>query len=273
MALFFDDEIRCGQGCHKLPEVNKATIDHLVEFPTGIDRIIERMAMARGGPFQKGAVYDGGFYNLGVRPTAEDLGRGGVAAIKNGGTTIEQPLSLGRYARIHGEAANKIPSPRLDPPLGATEPVVVNGSFRVPTLRNAELTGPYYHNGGLATLRDVVMFYTRGSDFREENLDVLANGIGLGVSDKLKGRPDRQEALAKFMARPLTDDRVRFERAPFDHPQLFVPNGHVGDDGSVVDDGTGRAKDVMLEIPAVGAKGRKKALRPFLNLPPHEISG
>ena len=24
----------------------------------------------------------------------------------------------------------------------------------------------------------------------------------------------------------LTDERVRWERAPFDHPQLFVPDGH-----------------------------------------------
>ena len=24
----------------------------------------------------------------------------------------------------------------------------------------------------------------------------------------------------------LTDDRVRFQRAPFDHPSLCVPNGH-----------------------------------------------
>lgn len=275
MDLFFDEKIKCGLGCHKLPEVNKATIDHLVEFPTGIDRIVERMRMAKGGPFEQknSAVYDGGFYNLGVRPTEEDLGRGGVASIRDGDTTIEQPLSFGRYARTNGEAANQIPSPRLDPPLGSREPVVVSGAFRVPTLRNAELTGPYYHNGGLATLRDVVMFYTRGSDFREQNIDFLDAGIGLGVADALKGRPDRQKALAKFMARPLTDDRVRFERAPFDHPQLFVPNGHRDEDGSVIDDGKGLARDDMIEIPAVGADGRDEPLRPFLDLPPEQISG
>jgi hypothetical protein len=27
----------------------------------------------------------------------------------------------------------------------------------------------------------------------------------------------------------LTDDRVRWQRAPFDHPQLFVPDGASGD--------------------------------------------
>ena len=47
-----------------------------------------------------------------------------------------------------------------------------------------------------------------------------------------------------------------YRKAPFDHPQLFVPNGHVGDDTSLTDaNGDGFADDVMLEIPAVGAAG------------------
>ena len=29
--------------CHKLPEVTKATVEHMIEFPIGIDSIIERM--------------------------------------------------------------------------------------------------------------------------------------------------------------------------------------------------------------------------------------
>jgi cytochrome c peroxidase len=33
------------------------------------------------------------------------------------------------------------------------------GAFKVPTLRNVELTAPYLHNGVLATLRDAVAFY------------------------------------------------------------------------------------------------------------------
>ena len=39
------------------------------------------------------------------------------------------------------------------------------GAFKVPTLRNVAITAPYFHNGELATLRDVVVFYvTRGPD-------------------------------------------------------------------------------------------------------------
>jgi cytochrome c peroxidase len=41
------------------------------------------------------------------------------------------------------------------------------GEFRVPGLRNAALTAPYMHNGSLATLRDVVRFY---SELNEERL-------------------------------------------------------------------------------------------------------
>jgi hypothetical protein len=149
----------------------------------------------------------------------------------------------------------------------------IDGAMRVPSLRNAELTGPYYHHGGLATLMDVVQFYTRGSDFREENIDNLDNGIGLPDSIAiLKGHRDRQQAVAAFMARPLTDERVRFERAPFDHPQIFVPHGHPGDENSVTDDGSGRATEFLIEVPAVGANGIAEPLKTFLNLPPTEPS-
>ena len=41
------------------------------------------------------------------------------------------------------------------------------GEFRVPSLRNAPLTAPYMHNGSLASLRDVVRFY---SELDEERL-------------------------------------------------------------------------------------------------------
>lgn len=36
-------------------------------------------------------------------------------------------------------------------------------------MRNVELTAPYFHNGGQATLRQVVEFYNRGGDFADVN--------------------------------------------------------------------------------------------------------
>ncbi|MCY7277814.1 MAG: hypothetical protein LH702_29770, partial [Phormidesmis sp. CAN_BIN44] len=51
------------------------------------------------------------------------------------------------------------------------------------------------------------------------------------------------------------DDRVRYQRAPFDHPQLFVTNGHPGDQNAVTNDGTGQATTTTLELAAVGRNG------------------
>jgi len=36
-----------------------------------------------------------------------------------------------------------------------------NGKFKVPTLRNIALTAPYFHNGSMATLPEVIRFYNR----------------------------------------------------------------------------------------------------------------
>ena len=55
---------------------------------------------------------------------------------------------------------------------------------------------------------------------------------------------------------------MAWERAPFDHPSLVVPNGHVGDETVVAgqqstDPNIGkRAQDVLLTVPAVGKDGR-----------------
>jgi hypothetical protein len=63
------------------------------------------------------------------------------------------------------------------------------------------------------------------------------------------------DVVAAFME-ALTDERVVYRRAPFDHPQLFVPNGHAGDSRTVTDANLdGLADDVLIEIPAVGAAG------------------
>jgi cytochrome c peroxidase len=38
------------------------------------------------------------------------------------------------------------------------------GAFRTPSLRDVELTAPYFHDGSAATLADVLKFYTRGGN-------------------------------------------------------------------------------------------------------------
>jgi cytochrome c peroxidase len=54
------------------------------------------------------------------------------------------------------------------------------GEFKVPSLRNLGLTAPYFHDGGAATLRDVLRHY---SELNEERLH--ADGEKLLVPLKL----------------------------------------------------------------------------------------
>src|SRR5262249_7712413 len=47
-----------------------------------------------------------------------------------------------------------------------------SGEFKVPSLRNVELTGPYMQNGSMATLAEVLQFYNRGGNFASPGKDV-----------------------------------------------------------------------------------------------------
>jgi cytochrome c peroxidase len=186
-------------------------------------------------------VQDNGFNNIGVTPTLEDLGVGDNDPFGN-------PLSEARLAKQGSfkEIFGKDPNITV----GANVNVEADGAFKTPGLRNVELTAPYFHNGGQLTLRQVVDFYSRGGDFG-----------GLAV---LNLSEEQKEALVAFM-KGLTDERVRYHRAPFDHPQLFVTNGHPGNQTSVTNDGTGKATDgTLLEIPAVGRDGLGSPLSNFL---------
>jgi hypothetical protein len=237
------------------------------------------MRMGDGGA----AVYDGGYYNLGVRPTLEDLG---VGAVVDG-----FPLSFARQEVVGPKidlfefAQSKFEVPgRIVP----GERVAVDGAFKTASLRNIELTGPYFHTGGYATLRQVVDFYNRGGNRRNANRSECPDvdpGAGVDQGDTTgfaevcsNSAPDivklgltnaEADALVAFML-ALTDDRVKYERAPFDHPQLVIPNGHRGDRFSVISDGTGLAQEDYMELPAVGAGGRSNPLRTFLELSPFE---
>jgi hypothetical protein len=128
----------------------------------------------------------------------------------------------------------------------------VDGAFKVPSLRNVALTPPYFHNGDVATLRDAVGLYARGGNVAPivARDGTLIEPLGLpGLAS------DEIDAIVAFLE-TLTDERVVYQRAPFDHPQILVPNGHPGNEDATVDaDGDGRADDVLVPIPAVGAAG------------------
>ena len=106
----------------------------------------------------------------------------------------------------------------------------------------------------------MVDFYNRGGDFAQNNIDNADIGIRpLNLSEEQK------TSLVAFM-QSLTDERVRYERAPFDHPQLFITNGHPGDQNAVTNDGTGQATTTLLELPAVGRYGLSTPQPNFLGV-------
>jgi cytochrome c peroxidase len=73
------------------------------------------------------------------------------------------------------------------------------GAFRTPSLRNVELTAPYFHDGSVATLADVVKFYVKGGSenaFRDWQLEPV------DLSE------DEQRDLIEFL-KALTSDEVR----------------------------------------------------------------
>ncbi len=263
----FKDKGKCAS-CHNGPEFSAATVSKLdkIDIPLPGDPVItmpgtigsrpsipdriERMVFSSVAPTVdaygmvnttgRHVVYDNGFYNIGVRPSLEDLGIGEDDPFGN-------PLSESRLFYDGKLEALGLPLPAF----AADKHYVpsADGSFKTPSLRNVELTAPYFHNGGYLTLKQVVDFYNRGGDFTDENIaDIPPDITDLGLT------PAEKEALIAFLI-SLTDPRVKFERAPFDHPQLLVPNGHPATAGKITADAKGRAITTFLEIPAVGRSG------------------
>ncbi|QJW83906.1 c-type cytochrome [Ramlibacter terrae] len=59
----------------------------------------------------------------------------------------------------------------------------MKGAFKTPTLRDIELTAPYFHNGAAETLRDVVEYYNRGGEDRS-NVSPDIKPLNLSAQEK-----------------------------------------------------------------------------------------
>ena len=226
MDRFFSGGVGC-TSCHHGAMFAAATFDSL-------GKPIEAMGLAH---ISEG-LYDNGFYNIGVQDQNLDAGIGRMDLPFG-------PISLSKLATGVTTPAMQVPPSQQWPnlPTNMTLAATVEGHFKTATLRNVELSAPYFHTGNYATLEDAVNFYARGGDFPDNpHLDDDMHPIG-----QLLGKPERIAQIAAFM-RTLTDERVRHRSAPFDHPELTIPNGHLpGPSGIALDD--------MVVLEATGAQG------------------
>jgi cytochrome c peroxidase len=182
----------------------------------------------RGSAGFAGLGADAGFFNTGVEPTGNDIGLG-----------ARDPS--GNFLSV--TARNR---PSLAP--------WMRGMFKTPNLRNVELTGPYFHTGSKATLEQIIDFYTFGGDYPAASL------VAWGPE------PIERVAMPAFL-RALTDDRVRFERAPFDHPELCVSSAPDARTRAVVPTTSApKVGDYWAVIPEVGARGNRVPLQTFEEL-------
>jgi cytochrome c peroxidase len=196
--------------CHNGAEFSDATVSSVAA--KGIIELLEN-----------GRWHDVGFHNIGVRPTNDDWGIGA------GDPSGLPSLSAAQLASMGQLGGTRVP---------AGAPVAVRGAVKTPILRNVELTGPYFVNGGQATLQQVVEFYSRGGDFPSADVDPELKRPGFSADDTA--------AVVAFL-KSLTDERVRAQSAPFDHPSLTVGNGMVIKDGALVEQ--------TITLPATGAAG------------------
>jgi len=298
LSLFLDDDPNTGThclDCHVPPVTTGHTVLDYQPNSQGVPDVgtgeaIEFMIM---GDNEEEANYDHGMYNIGVRRSCilgidqttcpahnEDKGRGATApnkpAFLNPLNNKPFPLSLVELTALredHSCDGNAIPHVGCLPPDVARfipdVPIlprrVTNGAFKAPNLRNIKFSGPYFHIGDSATLRQVVEFYTRGGNFPNTNLHdktVDVEGIPPFMFPEFNPTAEQNiEALVDFLSEGLKDDRVAFEKGPFDHPELNIPNGSPPNDSS---------KDLMIHIPAVGREGRGSELPTFLGLDPQQ---
>ncbi|HEY5927935.1 MAG TPA: cytochrome c peroxidase [Kofleriaceae bacterium] len=243
-------------------------------------------------PSIAGAVHDRGFFSLGLRPAGFDLGNGGTDPYGNplsisrsflreqAGLAVTDPSGILNRCNtptlVEPGGTPVFPGcPNATPPLLdlALERHLVDGTFKTPSIRNVGLTPPYFHYGGYSDLRSVIEVYARGGSKRNlgptspgatgdwSGTGLLGNGavtelahdFGTNVDffiRDIKSTDEQIDALVAFML-TVTDQRLQCDLAPFDHPALTILLGH--DDNDRNHDG--KADDITLELPAVGAAG------------------
>jgi cytochrome c peroxidase len=103
-------------------------------------------------------------------------------------------------------SVNPLGSNYIDYGIGAINGHSVdNGKFKVPTLRNIAITGPYFHNGSFLTLKEVIHFYnTRDLHTGEFAAPEVSQNVNIEELGNLHLTVDEENQLEKFLL-TLTD--------------------------------------------------------------------
>ena len=248
------------QNCHNGPTFSAAADPYLKKGQDGGPILVTRSSVDGSvGPNAHNVLRDIGFANTSVTPTSWDIGAGGMDpwgnplaysgeyadALAKGSVTLVDPVQIFAcdfdvpftFDWPNGQLYN--PNQKYPPskckgyreqdlvptaeawnveyalPDHGKAGVATDGTFKIPTLRNVELTGPFMHNGSMKSLEEVIEFYDRGGNLINANhFETFVFPQGFSAQDKAD--------LIAFL-KSLTDERVRWERAPFDHPQITIP--------------------------------------------------
>lgn len=120
---------------------------------------------------------------------------------------------------------NGLENPYIDKGVGAVSGLATDeGLFKVPSLRNIELTAPYMHDGRFASLEQVVEFYNSGV-VNHPNLSpplrIPPGNPGAGQPRRLNLTTQEKAALVAFM-KTLTDTSVTTD-PKFSDPFRYTP--------------------------------------------------
>lgn len=148
-----------------------------------------RCHLCHGGP----RLSHGEFADIGagffVRPGVVDPGRhGGIVALRGSAYNL-----LGRHADAPGDAAVKTAHVELQHRNF--------GEFKIPSLRNVALTGPYLHDGRKATLAEMVRHYSELDTGR-------LHADGERILEPLRLSDEEQRELLAFLE-SLSDPRAQ----------------------------------------------------------------
>jgi cytochrome c peroxidase len=175
------------------------------------DRIARALAQFVRSIVSSNSKYDAGVAANFSNFTAEELLGRRIFLGQVGNATCVACHGTDNFVPGNAVNNNGVENPSVDRGVGAiTGNPADDGKFKVPSLRNIELTAPYMHDGRFATLEEVVEFYNSGVQPHPNLSAPLRNppgSPGAGQPRRLNLTTAQKSALVAFL-KTLTDRTV-----------------------------------------------------------------